>query len=77
MGRKLTTGRFDTRAELEEFVWNRWRNTNMGVGWISDCAGVSEPTVNKILSLTKPPAAVCKAKPYYGAIARRGRYARS
>jgi DNA-binding transcriptional regulator LsrR (DeoR family) len=53
-GRKLTTGRFETRAELESEVWDRYLNTPSTQSDIARFARVSTTTVANILKRTKP-----------------------
>jgi hypothetical protein len=48
-----TRGRFDSRAELESFVWARWLHTPSNQHQIAIAARVSDATVNKILSKGK------------------------
>ena len=47
LGRPPATGRFETRQDLEAFVWGRF---DIPHHRIADAAGVSIPTVKKILS---------------------------
>lgn len=49
MSRKPTTGRFETRTELESEVLDRYRNTNQNIAQIARFARVSATTVSKIL----------------------------
>ncbi len=49
-GRKLTTGRFDTREQLEERVRWYYRNTDMNQTEIAKNCNVSTSTVAKILT---------------------------
>ena len=53
-GRKKTTGRFETRAELESEVWDRYLNTPSTAADIARFVRVSETTVHNILHRTKP-----------------------
>ena len=48
-GRKKATGRFDTRAEFEECIWNLYRHTGMNITDIARFCRVSQPVVSKIL----------------------------
>jgi len=50
MGRRLTTGRFDTRQELLEFVWREYTNTSRSVAQVARAARISEATAHKILN---------------------------
>lgn len=49
MTRKLTTGRFETREELESEVWDRYHNTAQNMAQIARFARVSETTIRNIL----------------------------
>jgi hypothetical protein len=48
-GRKLSTGRFETRAELEEFVIREYKNTPRNQAQIARAARASTTTVANIL----------------------------
>lgn len=48
--RRIATGRFDTRRELEEFVVRQYRNTKRNQTQIARAARVSLPTIYKILN---------------------------
>ena len=48
-GRKLTTGRFSTRKELEEYIWMLWTETELKQAQIARNARVSETTVANII----------------------------
>ena len=49
-GRKKITGRFETREELEEAVWNLWANTKCNQAAIARNCRVSPTTVANILN---------------------------
>jgi hypothetical protein len=53
MGRPKTTGRYDTREELEETVWFLWKETACNVRDISRQTRISDGTVNLILGENK------------------------
>lgn len=53
-GRKPTTGRFETRAELESAIWDRYLNTPSTIADIAVFTRVSTTTVFNILKRTKP-----------------------
>lgn len=53
-GRRKTTGRYETRDELERSVWDLWLNTKMRGPGIAKRVGVSESTVHKILNGPQP-----------------------
>lgn len=48
-GRKLTTGRYATREELEDQVWELWKGTDANITDIARICRVSQPTVSGIL----------------------------
>lgn len=50
----MTTGRFDTREELEAWVWHNWLNTPACQADISRQYRVSPTTVANILKKGKP-----------------------
>lgn len=52
-GRHKTTGRFNTRSELENEVWWLYKNTSCSDARIARNTGVSTTTVGNILK-TKP-----------------------
>jgi len=52
-GRKQVTGRYETREELEQAVWDRYENTGQNQVQIARATKVSEGTVANILK-TKP-----------------------
>lgn len=52
-GRKQTTGRFDSRAELEDFVIREYYSTSRKVLYIARAARVSEATVHNIIDHRK------------------------
>ena len=53
--RKLTTGRFDTRQELIDYVHCRyWEARNVKTSTIARNVGLSEVTVSKIIENEKP-----------------------
>lgn len=54
-GRKLTTGRFNTREELVDWIWRDWLRPGRTQAMVARSAGVSEGTVLKILNTTNPP----------------------
>ena len=54
MGRYLTTGRFDTREELEAWVWHLWQNTPACQADIARQCRVSPTTVANILKKGSP-----------------------
>lgn len=47
-GRKRTTGRFDSRYELEQFIWHRYTTTDLNMAQIARAAHVSETTAHNI-----------------------------
>lgn len=49
-GRRKTTGRFQTREELCEWVWNTYWHTKASAADIAKQCRVSEGTVNNILN---------------------------
>ena len=49
-GRKKTTGRFETRDELVEFICRKYYTTKLGDTAIGRMAQVSQTTVANILS---------------------------
>ena len=49
MGRPLTTGRYESRQELEFWVWHFYRETSANVTDVARICRVSDGTVNKIL----------------------------
>lgn len=53
-GRKLTTGRYDTREELVHAVWDYWLNGPHSQTAIARITRVSPGTVSKILDAPKP-----------------------
>jgi hypothetical protein len=54
MGRHKATGRFDSRDELEAFVWHEWRTTPRNQVEIARAARVGEGTVASILNQHPP-----------------------
>jgi hypothetical protein len=56
VGRRKATGRFDSRDELEAFVWHEWRATPRNQVQIARAARVGEGTVASILDQQPPPA---------------------
>ena len=48
--RTPTTGRFETRQELEEFVWYAWTKTKQNQTQVAKSARVSPGTVSNILN---------------------------
>lgn len=52
--RKLTTGRYETREELVEEVWNCWIALGFSQARISRRTYVSVPVVARILSEPRP-----------------------
>lgn len=53
-GRKQTTGRFESRERLVDYVWSSYTHTQAGLSDISRSAQVSIPVVRKILSGPRP-----------------------
>jgi len=49
MGRKKTTGRYNTRDELVSEVWRMWKETPLNMTEVSKQARVSLGTVSSIL----------------------------
>jgi len=49
MGRKLTTGRYDTRQELEDIVVWFYKNSPNSMSAIADMVRVSQGTVSRII----------------------------
>lgn len=54
MGKKKTTGRYETREELERMVFQWYDNTHATMKEIAATMRVSEPTVRKILNGPRP-----------------------
>lgn len=50
MGRKQTTGRFETREELESEVMWRWKDTPSHISDIARACRVSQATVNNVIN---------------------------
>lgn len=55
MGRSQTTGRFETREELEAFVREQWANSPLNIAQIARRAQISHTLAGKILD-SKPTA---------------------
>lgn len=53
MGRKLTTGRYETRNDLVDTVWRLYKNTDANQSAIAKITKVSESTVATILAQLK------------------------
>lgn len=54
MGKKLTTGRYETREELVEQIWKWWDMKGTTIPQIASVTRVSETTVRKILDAGRP-----------------------
>jgi hypothetical protein len=50
-GRKLTSGKFDTRAQLEEFALMKYFTTTCGLAEISRQCKVSTTTIDRIIDM--------------------------
>jgi len=53
-GRKKTTGRYDSREELVEWIWYYYKETDANLTDISKICKVSTVTVSKILDQPRP-----------------------
>ena len=49
MPRRPSTGKFETREQLEHFVWDKWLNTRLSMREIARLAKISSPAVARIL----------------------------
>lgn len=49
-GRQLTTGRFETRQELEAYVDHLWLDSNADQATIARACRISQATASKIIS---------------------------
>jgi len=48
-GRKKSVGKYETRKELEEVIWNKWLHSSLNQSQIAKFTQVSETTVSNIL----------------------------
>ncbi len=53
-GRLQTTGRYDTRKELEYWVWRMYLSSDMNMAQIARACKISGPTVRSILDGPSP-----------------------